>query len=118
MNQKRIEVSEDSINIGKGKFEIDIDFRPEIKRVDIEDKTAFKYGPLVLGLDEKDNPDIDLSNINSSLISDFDLIDNSDANMVVFKAKYKDNKLIFKDYASCGKYWDLDKCYMTAFMEK
>ena len=118
MNQKRIEVSEDSINIGKGKFEIDIDFRPEIKRVDIEDKTAFKYGPLVLGLDEKDNPDINLSNINSSLISDIDLIDNSDANMVAFKAKYKDNKLIFKDYASCGKYWDLDKCYMTAFMER
>lgn len=116
INHTSIIINKNYINIGKGKFDVDIDFNLEIKQINIEDKIAFTYGPIVLGLDEKGNPNINLEEIKASLIGDFQLIDNSDAQMIAFKAKYKGTILVFKDYASCGKYLDLDKCYMTAFI--
>lgn len=118
VNKKQIEIDDDSINIGKGEFIVDIDFHPGIKTINIGDKTAYKYGYIVLGLEERDNPNIDLNKIEAPNIKDFQLINNVDKGMVTFQANYKGQTLTFKDYASCGKYWDLDKCYMTAFVER
>ena len=118
VNKKQINVDNTSINIGEGQFAIDIDFHPEIKTIIVDNKTAYQYGYLVLGLDEKDNPNVDLNKIKDIDISNFQLIDNTDANFTAFQAKYKNQTLLFKDYASCGKYWDLNNCYMTAFVNR
>ena len=117
VNEKEIVLNDKSINIGKGKFVVDIVFHPAINIINIGDRVAYKYGYIVLGLDEKDNPNIDLNNIEASDIKDFQSINGSDTEFVSFQANYKQKKLIFKDYASCGKYWDLKNCYMTAFVK-
>ena len=118
VNKKEIEPKDNSIIIGHGKLAADIDFHPIIKTITIGDKTAYKFGYIVLGLDEKDNPGVDLTTIEASYIKDFKLMDNHNAEIVAFQAKYKDQTLLFKDYASCGKYWDLNGCYMTAFVKR
>ena len=118
VNDKNIVLYNKSINLGKGTFVIDINFHLTVESINIGNKTAFKYGYLVLGLDEKDNPNIDLNKINALSVKDFQLINNADAEFVSFQTDYKLGKLVFKDYASCGKYWDLKNCYMTAFMER
>ena len=118
VNKKQIHSKNKSINIGKGQFVVDIDFHLKIEKINIGNKTSYKYGYLILGLDEKDNPSINLNELNDLDIKDFQLINNVDAQMVAFQANYKKQKLIFKDYASCGKYWDLNNCYMTAFVNR
>lgn len=118
VNEKQILLNDKSINIGKGKFTIDIAFHLTLEVIGIGDKTAYKYGYIVLGLDEKDNPDIDLNEIEISNIKDLQLVNSPDAEFVSFQANYRQKKLIFKDYASCGKYWDLKNCYMTAFVKR
>lgn len=118
VNKKQIHSKNKSINIGKGQFVVDIDFHLKIEKINIGNKTSYKYGYLILGLDEKDNPSINLNELDDLDIKDFQLINNVDAQMVAFQANYKKQKLIFKDYASCGKYWDLNNCYMTAFVNR
>ena len=118
VNNKEIIIYDKIINIGKGLLEVDIDFKPEVTPFIVQDQVAFKYGDIVLGLDEMDNPNINIEEIKAADITNFKIIDNIETEIVSFEANYQNKKLIFKDYASCGKYWDQPKQYLTAFIKR
>ena len=118
VNNKEIIIDDKVINIGNGSLEVDIDFKPEVTPFVVQDQVAFKYGDVVLGLDEMNNPYINIEEIKASDITNFKLIDNIETEIVSFEANYQNKKLIFKDYASCGKYWNQPKQYLTAFIKR
>lgn len=85
--------------------EIILEFPMQLQREELNEKTAFSYGPIVLALDEgKGNKDIDEDIYLSESVGRLEKPDNGE--MLRYRLKRKDGQdLIFVDYASSGKNW-------------
>jgi DUF1680 family protein len=87
------------------KDEIVFNFSMQLQKEQLNGKTAFIYGPIVLALDEgKGNIDIDKD---IYLAESVGRLENPDKDeMLRYRLKRKDGQdLIFVDYSSCGKNW-------------
>ena len=105
------------LSIGKGDLYITIIFNQKIVKEKVNDMVMYRYGNIVLGIDELSNLDITLEDIHAKEIKGFKPIECDDA-LVCFQAEYKGRNLIFKDYASTGKYWDIKKNRLTVFVKE
>jgi hypothetical protein len=77
-----------------------------LKKEELNGKTAFSYGPLVLALDEgKGNKDIDKD---ICLADEVGYLEKAkDGEMLRYRIKRVGGEdLIFTDYSSCGKNWE------------
>lgn len=85
--------------------EIILDFPMTLQKEELNNKTAFVYGPIVLALDEdKGNKNIDKDIHLSGETWQFEKPNENE--IVRYRAKRVDgDDLIFTDYASCGKNW-------------
>ena len=88
--------------------EITLVCHPEIKRMDLNGKSAFVYGNLVLARDEqKEDGDIKESftpiTENGKLVAE--VCKPEKGEQVRFLLKTKEGEVLFTDYASCGKKW-------------
>ena len=107
----------DYLSIGKGDLYVTITFNQKIVKEKVNDMVMYRYGNIVLGIDELSNLDITLEDIHAKDIKGFKPIECADA-LVCFQAEYKGRNLIFKDYASTGKYWDIKKNRLTVFVKE
>ena len=87
---------------------IALKFNPELKKLDLNGKSAFVYGNIVLARDEqKEGEDIQAKFTpifeNNKLI--VDKLAPEDGEMLRFLLKTKEGNVLLTDYASCGKKW-------------
>ncbi len=91
----------------------------------INSRTAFTYGPLVLALDSKKNPelaavteDITLKTENGTPVVTALTPDEKDRELLRFAFERADGKapLIMTDYASCGKRWNAKPDHVTVWL--
>jgi len=92
-------------------------FNPSIKLKQVNKKVAYTYGELVLAVSEEDNPNIVLEDLKSEKISSFEITKSKLSTYIAFKAKYNKKEIIFKDYASSGKSWDLPNNRLTVWID-
>lgn len=87
---------------------ITLSFNPEVKKLDLNGKSAFVYGNIVLARDEqKEAGDIQAMFTpifeNNKLI--VDKLAPEDGEMLRFLLKTEEGNVLLTDYASCGKRW-------------
>jgi len=121
MNGKDITINECGylkVEIKKGINNIVLTLNPKIKKVEINNNIAYVYGPITLAVDELSNKDIVLEDLRSTSIKDFNTFKNCGPTQLIIKAKYNDQDIYFKDYASAGKKWDCKRPRMTVWIDK
>ncbi len=89
----------------QGKTVVEVDLSAEVRTCNLNGKTAFMYGPLVLALDEaKGNAGIDGELLLNGVIGSEEATQGVE--LFRYKMTAKDGKeFVFTDYASCGKIW-------------
>ncbi len=97
---------------------ITIQFGINIEVHHLQDYVALTYGDITLGLDNESNPDIDFANIEYSNINNIHPSNNSLGDFVTLEGELNNNKVIMKDYASCGKHWNDKNLILTAWIKE
>jgi len=122
LNGKNVAVSLNNyvtLKIKSGKNEIILNFNPEIKQIEINDNIAYTYGPLTLALDEETNKDLVLEDLLSNDIKDMRVVKcPCNKSQILVKGMFNNKPIYFKDYASSGKKWDLQRNRMTVWISK
>lgn len=115
-------VSGDYVTIDRTWFKGDVitlEFHPSVRRICLNGRTAFAYGPLVLARDAaKEGEGTDLTeSFSVSHISAPLFIAKEDEEEIRLTLQRDDGKtLLLTDYASCGKDWQNPNCLMTVWM--
>ncbi len=106
MTVKRAFTAGDTVEL-KGDF--------ELRREELNGRTAYYYGPLTLAADEAKNNYFTEREL--KFTGNFELCETENGEMIRLKMTTEDGEeIIFTDYASCGKNWNGKKNRITVWM--
>ncbi|MCQ2792773.1 MAG: glycoside hydrolase family 127 protein [Bacilli bacterium] len=100
------------VNLTKG--DILLNFNPEIKTHHLNQMIAFSYGQFVLGIDEESNPHLKLESLKADNIK----LTKTKTNKNSLLTFTNENKLIFKDYASLGKHYNIKRNRLSVWINQ
>ena len=116
-NEEHVYKETGYISLGKvGKAIIKFDLHIEV--LHLEEYVALTYGDITLGIDSESNPNIDLKELSYSQIRDLKLCETKLGDFVTLIGNFNNQKVIIKDYASCGKHWEDHSLILTAWIKK
>ena len=99
-----------------GQESIELQITMELSAHELNGKTAFSYGPLILALEEgKGNGELNREFVVDSLTGKMEIL--KEKELLRFEMNEKDGKLLFMDYASSGKEWEREDSKISVWLK-